>query len=137
MKIGDAAAGAAATVAPSIGPALITIFGIDVPIAAVAMSFAGLLLSRAIAPPPLRRLTGQQQVALTLLLLLVDFLIVTGSFSGEPLEEGMAVIWGVGLGFSGLVAVEFFGERVMAMLKAMLGAGGAPARADPDEPAGP
>lgn len=110
-----------ATVAPSLGPAIVTIFGTDVPVLALGLSGAGLLLARVIAPPPLRKLTRAQHWALTVLLLIILFLIVTGSFTGEPLEPGMAVIWGVGLGFSGLVAVEFFADRTIAMLKAMFG----------------
>lgn len=110
-----------ATVAPSLGPAFVTVFGIDVPVLAMVLSGAGLLLARYIAPPPLRKLSRKQHGALSTLLLIVLFLIVTGSFTGQPLAPGMAVVWGVGLGFSGLIAVEIFADRVRAMLKAMLG----------------
>lgn len=114
--------GAVAIAAPAFGPAVVTLFGVDVPVLALSLSVCGLLLARAIAPPPLRKLTRWQEVALTILLLIILFLIVTGQlFSGEPLGAGMAVIWGVGLGFSGLLAIEFFGKRVLAMLKALLG----------------
>lgn len=112
---------AVALSAPSLGPAVVTLFGTDVPVLALVLSCAGLLLARVIAPPPLRKLSRSQHLALTVLLLIVLFLIVTGSFTEEPLEPGMAAIWGIGLGFSGLVAVEFFAERVVAMLKAMFG----------------
>ena len=43
---------------------------------------------------------------------------------GEPkflVGAGMSAVWGIGLGFSGLLVVEFFGERIMAMLAAMFG----------------
>lgn len=111
-----------AIAAPSIGPAIVTVFGQDVPVLALGLSCAGLLLARMIAPPPLRKLTRTQEAALTLLLLVILFLIVTGQLgAGEPLEAGMATVWGVGLGFSGLLALEFFGTRVRAMLKALLG----------------
>ena len=113
--------------APSFGPAIVTVLGVDVPVLALALSVAGLLLARSIAPPPLRKLNGRQELALTALLLIILFLIVTGTKPlgfGEPIGAGMAVIWGVGLGFSGLLAIEFFSERVMAILKAMLGKAG-------------
>lgn len=111
---------AGAVVAPAIGPAIVTLFGVEVPVLAVALSIAGLLLARFIAPPPLRKLTRWQERALTLLLMILLFLIVTGQFGdGKPLGAGMAVIWGVGLGFSGLMVIEFFGGRVVAMLKAL------------------
>lgn len=113
---------AGAVAAPAIGPAIITLFGVDVPLVALALSAAGLLLARYIAPPPLRRLTRWQQYALTGLLLIMLFLAVTGQLpgmGGKPLGVGMSVIWGIGLGFSGLVAIEFFGERVVAMIRAL------------------
>ena len=77
-----------AMAAPSIGPAIVTLFGQDVPVLALGLSCAGLLLARVVAPPPLRRLTRIQHICLTLLLLLVLLLIVTGSFTGEPWATG-------------------------------------------------
>jgi hypothetical protein len=116
-------AGAAVMIAaPSVGPAIITIFGTQIPILALGLSIASLLLARWVAPPPLRKLTREQQVALTLLLLIFLFLAVTGEMpivgTGKPLGVGMAVVWGAGLGFSGLFAVEIMGERVRSMLRA-------------------
>lgn len=120
MKV--ATAGVVAVAAPTIGPAVITLLGVDVPILALSLSIAGLLMARSIAPPPLRKLNPRQEVSLTVLLLIVLFLIVTGELgSGEPLGAGMAVIWAIGLGFSGLLVVEFFGERALAMLRVMFG----------------
>lgn len=111
-----------AIAAPSIGPAVITLFGVEIPIMALFLSFAGLVLARVVAPPPLRKLTLFQEFCLTLLLLVVLFLIVTGQIiGGEPLGAGMATVWGIGLGFSGLLVVEFFGDRAMAMLRAAFG----------------
>jgi hypothetical protein len=124
----------AAAAAPSIGPAVVTLGGIDVPVMSVALSACGLVLARFIAPAPVRKLSRRQESALTGLLLILLFVIVTGQFSGAPMGAGMAVIWGVGLGFSGLLVVEFFGERAMAMLRAAFGT---PAREPPgggDEP---
>lgn len=112
-------------VAPSIGPAIVTFFGQDIPVLSLILSIAGLLLARWIAPPALEGLVWHQEIALTLLLVLILYLIVTGKFplvgSGEPLSEGMAVLWGVGLGFSGLLVIKLISERVMAMIRAALG----------------
>lgn len=112
-----------AVAAPTFGPAIVTLFGVDVPVVGLALSVGGLLLARMIAPPPLRKLNLRQETALTSLLLIVLFLIVTGQMfgGGKPLGAGMAVIWGIGLGFSGLLAIEVFGDRVMAMVRAALG----------------
>ena len=111
----------AATVAPSIGPVVVTVLGSNVPVLALLLAGAGLLLARAIVPPSLRRLTWWQHAALTALLMIVLFLIVTGEFTGEPMRPGMAVVVGIGLGFSGLVAIELFADRAMAAIRALLG----------------
>jgi hypothetical protein len=107
--------------APSFGPAIITVFGQEIPVLALGLSITALLLARWVAPPPLRKLNREQQVALTMLLLIFLFLAVTGNMpligTGKPLGVGMAVVWGAGLGFSGLFAVEVMGERVRAMLR--------------------
>ena len=120
MKDGGVAVAAAA--APSIGPAIVTIAGTDVPVMALALSVLGLLLARVIAPPPLRKLSRWQEWALTAILLLVLFLIVTGQIgTGRPLGAGMATMTGIGMGFSGLLFIEFFSERAFAAIKAMFG----------------
>jgi hypothetical protein len=110
-----------AVTAPSFGPAIVQVFGVDIPILALGLSMVGLFLARTIAPPPARKLTPGQEVSLTAILALILFLIVTGSLTGEPLGVGMAVVWSIGLGFSGILVIEFFGERTMAALRALLG----------------
>lgn len=127
---------AAAVAAPSLGPAVITIFGQDVPLLAYGLACTAMILARFIAPPAARKLTRRQEAALTVLLAIVLFLVVTGAFTSTPLAVGMAVTWGIGLGFSGLLVVEFFGTRVMAMLEAMTGAKREPPSGS-DGPTGP
>lgn len=113
--------GLAASSAPAFGPAIVQVLGVDIPVLALCLSILGLVLARKIAPPPTRKLTRGQEMALTTLLVLVLFVIVTGQFTGEPLGVGMAVVWSIGLGFSGLLVVELFGGRAMAALKTLLG----------------
>lgn len=129
-----------AVVAPSVGPTIITLFGTDVPVLALGLSVAGLILARFIAPPPLRKLTRPQEFALTALLLIILFLLITGQISvcslksllvatqcqAVPLGAGIATIWGIGLGFSGLLAIEFFGQRFMAAFRALFNHGTPP-----------
>lgn len=112
---------AAAAAAPSFGPAVVTVLGADIPILALGLSLAGLLLARKIAPPPSRKLTRGQEVALTFLLSIVLFVIVTGQFTGEPLGVGMSVVWSIGLGLSGLLVIELFGSWVVDRLNILLG----------------
>lgn len=111
-----------AIAAPSIGPAAITIFGTEVPVLAMLLSITGLILARWIAPPPLRKLSRAQEWGLTALLILILILIVTGEIGdGTPIKAGPAALWGIGLGFSGLLVIEFFGDRAIAMLRAAFG----------------
>ena len=110
----------AVVAAPSVGPAIIIFAGYTVPVFPLGLSVLGLLLARAIAPPPLRYLSRLQHWALTALLILIDGLIVIGSFS-RPLGPGSATILGIGLGFSGLLAIEFFADRGLAAMRAFMG----------------
>jgi len=116
--------GLAAVTTPVFGPAVITVLGLDIPILALMLSVMGLLLSRMIAPPSLRKLNPTQEIALTMLLVIILFLIVTGTKplgNGNPIGAGMGVVWGIGLGFSGMLIIEFFGEWTLGIIKAMLG----------------
>ncbi|MDV5822287.1 lysozyme [Sphingobium naphthae] len=67
----------AVPLAPTIGPAIVTAFGIDIPVLALALSMLALLLARYISPPSLERMTREQEWALTALLVLILFLAVT------------------------------------------------------------
>ena len=120
--------------AAAIGPAHVNLFGTEVPVLPLTLGILGLVLARMIAPPPLRKLTCVQQVALTALLAILLFLIVTGAFTDFPLEAGMAVVWGIGLGFSGMLSIEFVSERAIAGLRAMLGGSAMPMDNVPSEP---
>lgn len=115
----------AAISAPSIGPTVLIVFGLKLPIAALILAIIGLVLSRYIAPKATRKLTIGQERALTLLLGILLVIIVAGEFpmlgDGEPLGVGMAAAWGVGLGTSGLLVVELIGSRIMAALRAGFG----------------
>jgi len=113
--------GAAGQKLQSIGPAQVTLLGTEIPILPLALGFLGLILARTLAPPAARLLSRVQKASLTALLAILLFLIVTGSFTGVPLDAGMAVVWGIGLGFSGLLSIEFMGERCTAALRAMVG----------------
>lgn len=110
--------------APSIGPAVLIVAGLKLPVAALVLALLGLLLARYIAPKRERRLTRWQSRALTALLALLLVVLVAGEFpgqNGEPLGVGMATAFGVGLGTSGLLAVEFMGERMGRAFRALFG----------------
>lgn len=64
--------------------------------------------------------------------MLVLTLIVTGKLgTGSPLGEGMASMWGIGLGFSGLLAIELIGERITRALGVMFGTNNTPTDDEP------
>lgn len=111
----------AAVIVPAFGPEVINFFGLIIPVMPFGLGLVGLLLARSIAPASRRKLTRMQEVSLTILLILLLLMIVTGQFGGAPLKSGMASIWGIGLGLSGLVAIEFIGQIVISTLKTMLG----------------
>lgn len=115
------AVSALAAASPSIGPAVITVFGLNIPPMAFGLSMVGLLLARSIAPASRRKLTKNQELSLSTLLVLVLLMVVTGQFtSGGPLSPGMSMVWGIGLGTSGLLCIEFFGTWVMDTLRKIL-----------------
>jgi len=107
---------------PAIGPAIVTVAGLDIPLLAFALSLASLLLVRQIAPEPARKLTPKQEWALTAVLAILLLMIVSGKFGGGRIGEGMAVVWGIGLGFSGILVLDVIGKRIMAAIKALIGA---------------
>jgi len=119
------AAVVAALAAPSAGPAIVTIAGADVPVLALSLSLCALVLSRMVAPKSLRKLSRTQEIALTLLLLILLFTAVIGELpfigDGKPLRVGMAVIWGIGLGFSGLLVIELMGNLVSEKIRQAFG----------------
>lgn len=115
-----AAKSIAPIVAVNIGPAVVTIFGMDVPILAFSISLVTLLLARVVAPPPTRRLSRKEDVALTVLLCIVLLLAVTGEITGKPMGVGQSFLWAVGLAFSGIFVLETFGELFRRRFKAVV-----------------
>lgn len=117
-----AIAGAGAVAAPSIGPAIVTLFGLDIPILAAGLSIAGLLLARLIAKPTKRKLNMGQEMALTALLCIFCILLVSGSFGTGRAGEGLAFAWGVGIGLSGLAFLELFGDAFISWARRFVNA---------------
>jgi len=120
MHVQPSAVNAIAVAAtPSFGPAIVTIAGLDVPVMAFGLSVLGLMLARQVAPSSRRKLSRVQEWCLTGLLVLILLMVVTGKIGSKPLGVGMGLVWGIGLGMSGLLVVEFFGEYVMTLLYAV------------------
>lgn len=108
---------------PAVGPVIVNVLGLDFPVLASALSVVSLLIARHIAPASARRLKLTQEIALTVLLAIILLLVVAGRFGGDaPMGEGMAVVWGIGLGFSGLLIVQLIAEKVQAIVGAVIDA---------------
>lgn len=109
---------------PSFGPAIVTFFGVDVPVVAFALSLVALLVARQVAAPnPTRKLTPRQEFFLTVALVIILFLVVTGQlFYGEPLGPGWAVVWGIGLGMTGLLILELFADAITNFVRSFFAA---------------
>jgi hypothetical protein len=110
-----------AAAGPSFGPAIVTLFGVDIPIFALALSVAALILARQIAKPPERKLTARQEFSLTVVLIIVLFLVVTGQLFGtKMLGAGWAVVWAIGLGMTGILILEIFADYVTGFVRRFL-----------------
>ncbi len=109
-------------VSPSIGPAIVTVLGIDIPVAAFVLSFIALLMARSVAKPSKRSLSKVQDVCVTGALAILLFTIVTGELLIPQPGVGMSVVWGLGLGLSGLLIIEMCAEFVVKFLRAFLDA---------------
>ena len=107
---------------PSIGPAVVTVLGINIPIVAAVLSLVSLLLARSVALPSKRTLTRAQDYSVTAALSILLFAIVCGEMIIPQPGVGMAVVWGLGLGLSGLLIIEICAEFVVAFFKAFLSA---------------
>jgi len=110
-----------AVIIPAFGPEMVSVFGLVIPVMPFCLSMVGLILSRSIARTSRRKLSMKQEVSLTVLLVIMLLMIITGQFGGGPMKAGMACIWGIGLGLSGLAAVELVGQVVMTSLKTIVG----------------
>lgn len=113
-----------AAAGPSFGPAIVTLFGIDVPVIAFSLSLVALIVARQIAAPnPARKLTRRQEFFLTVALIIILFMVVTGQLIyDEPLGPGWAVVWGVGLGMTGLLTLELFADAITNFIRAFFSA---------------
>ena len=107
--------------APASGPVIVTILGLDIPVLSLSISMVGLLLARIVSlDDPNRKLTKLQDFAMTGILCIILFLIVTGQFFGEPMSVGMAFSWAVGLGFSGIMILDIIANRIREMIDVWL-----------------
>lgn len=119
-----AAANATAVVLPSVAPATIPawgppaveLFGVNIPIASMALSMVGLAMARGVSAaregsaPGGRYLTG--------VLVMILFALVVERQPGP----GVAIAWGIGVGASGIVLYDLMRDRVLSMFRAVTGA---------------
>lgn len=108
--------------APALGPTVVKVLEVEIPVFSLVLSTIGLILARQLAPASVRKLNKRQEIVLTFLLLLLMFLIVTGQlWTDRPLEAGEATVLGIGLGWTGLLVLEIMGDRFSRALGILLG----------------
>jgi hypothetical protein len=116
------------TLASAATPPVISAFGIDIPVAATALGMLSLLLVRYVKPnvpgAEPSTITPMQNRAVTAVLGILLFVIIAGELpiiATKPLEPGMAVIWGIGLGTTGIMAFDLIGEKIKSTLRRVFG----------------
>jgi hypothetical protein len=116
-SLGRIAANAATVALPAIvpatipawGPPAIELFGVNIPIASMALSMIGLMMARGVSAaregpsPGGRYLTGT--------LMLIVFALVVERQPGP----GVAIAWGVGVGASGILLFDLLKDRVLML----------------------
>lgn len=106
---------AAPVAAPAWGPPVVELFGVDIPIASMAFSLFGLWMARGVSSAREGKSPGGLYLTGTLTIILIGLIV-----EKQP-TPGMAVAWGVGIGASGIVAVDLLKERVINVIKALTG----------------
>lgn len=109
MAVALSSSGAKRVVVP--GPALVGIWGVDIPIVSLLLGVIGIACGMAMAPAA--PLSWRRWIALAIALtgLELGIVIATGQ---QPL---VAMGWGIGLGFSGLGVAQLLGSQATAGIK--------------------
>lgn len=111
-----------AAAAAASGPVMINVLGYDVPVLAAILSMAGVILASLIAPPPSRKLTQFQTIALVLLLCI----LVLGLVIANPTRSLLvSTCWAIAIGYAGLPIIQAIRDRIFPEVGAM---------ADPSSP---
>lgn len=113
---------------PAWGPPAVELFGINIPIASMALSMLGLAMARGVSAAREGKAPGGRY--LTGVLVMILFGLVVESQPGP----GVAIAWGIGVGGSGIVLYDLLRDRVAAMFGKAPAAPGAPP-APPPPPA--
>jgi hypothetical protein len=109
---------------PAWGPPAVELFGVNIPIASMALSMFGLAMARGVSSAREGRATGGHYLTGVLVMILFGLVV-----ERQP-GPGVAIAWGIGVGGSGIVLYDQLRDRVVAMFK---GGGGIPK--DPTTPA--
>lgn len=101
---------------PVWGPPAIELYGVNIPIASMALSMIGLAMARGVSAaregptPGGRYLTG------------VLVMILFGLVVEQQPGPGVAIAWGLGVGGSGIVLFDLMRDRFIAWFKTVLDA---------------
>ena len=116
---GNSAAVALPAIAPATipawGPPAVELFGVNIPIASMALSMVGLAMARGVSSAREGPTPGGKY--LTGVLVLILFAMVVERQPGP----GVAIAWGIGVGGSGIVLYDLLRDRVVAMMRGFTG----------------
>jgi hypothetical protein len=97
----------------------VRLFGVDVPVASMALSLVGLWMARGVAAAREGPTKGGRYLTGALVMILVALVI-----DRQP-SPGPAIVYGLGIGGSGIVLVDLLRDRVVGFVRAFADALGA------------
>jgi hypothetical protein len=124
-ELARAAANAAVVSLPAVAPATIPVwgppavelFGVNIPIASMALSMVGLAMARGVSAAREGMAPGGRYLTGVLVMILFGLVV-----ERQP-GPGVAIAWGIGVGGSGIVLYDLLRDRVVALFR---GGGGIP-----------
>jgi len=94
------------------GPESLVLFGVAVPVLSSILGVVGVALGQLLAPPAVPPLGRKRRGVLVAALVALELCIVLACsvITGKAVLPLVAMGWGIGLGFSGLAAMQALGE---------------------------
>jgi hypothetical protein len=101
------------------GPESMVLFGVAVPVLSALFGVVGVVLGQILAPGAVPPLGRRRRAALVTALigLALGIVIACSVITGKAVLPLVAMGWGIGLGFSGLAAMQALGDQALGGVK--------------------